>query len=70
MCSGCLPQVTDKGVFKASIDGTPAGNTTMVRKVNHIKLVLEGDKIPSEAALAACAACSPKWSVLPPTMAS
>ena len=42
----------------------------MVRKVNHIKLVLEGDKIPSEAALAACAACSPKWSVLPPTMAS
>ena len=25
------------------------GNTTMVRKINHIKLVLEEDQVPSEA---------------------
>jgi len=48
---GMGQQVSDKGLFKTSIDGTPEGNTTMVRKINHIKLVLEEDQVPSEVKL-------------------
>jgi len=41
----------DDGIMKVTLDGTPRGSTTMVRKINHIKLVLEGPDIPSEVKL-------------------
>ena len=39
---GVAGKFTDGGMFKTSFDGTQEGKTTMVRKVNHIKLLIDG----------------------------